>query len=91
MCVMVISSAQRLPSILEKLNKVDISHIYFHNTEAKGLGVPFVSLVPFTSLLVCDDVSMDPGNFKTAMLLHEAERMSIPVISEATLEETLAL
>ncbi len=89
MCVMVISSAERLPSILEKLSKVDVSHIYFHNTEAVGLGVPFVSLVPFANLLVCEDSSMETTDFRTAMLLREADRMNIPVLNEATLDLAL--
>jgi hypothetical protein len=90
MCVMVISTAAKLVSILEKLGRIDVSHIYFHNTEAKGLGVPFVSLVPFTNMLVCEDRAMEGADFRTAMLLREAHRMSIPVLSEATLGQTLA-
>jgi hypothetical protein len=90
MCVMVISSAERLPSILKKLSRIDVSHIYFHNTEARGLGVPFVSLVPFTNMLVCEDATMDAADFRTAMLLREADRMSIPVLSETLLGQTVA-
>jgi hypothetical protein len=87
---MVISSARRLSSILEKLDRVDVSHVYFHNTDARELGVPFVSLVPFTSLLVCDNATLETGDFRTAVLLREARRMSIPVLSESTLDQTLA-
>ncbi len=90
MCVMVISSAEKFPSILEKLQSVPVSHIYFHNTEAGGLGVPFVSLVPFTNMLVCEDDSLESSNFRTAALLREARRMRIPVLSETTLGQTLA-
>lgn len=89
MCIMVISSAEKLPSILQKLSGVDVSHIYFHNTDARELGVPFVSLVPFTNLLVCEEASMESSDFRTALLLREAGRMSIPVLSEATLDLTL--
>lgn len=89
MCIMVVSSAEKLPSILKKLNGVDVSHIYFHNTDARELGVPLVSLVPFTSLLVCEEASMESSDFRTALLLREAGRMSIPVLSEATLDQAL--
>lgn len=90
MCVLVISSAEKFSSILQKLNSIDVSHIYFHNTEARALGVPFVSLVPFAQMLVCEDGTMEAADFRTAMLLREAHRMSIPVVNEATLGQTLA-
>ncbi len=85
MCIMVISSVERLPAILQKLTRIDISHIYFHNTDAREIGVPFVSLVPFTNLLVCEDAMLDADDFRTGMLLREANKMSIPVVTDSNL------
>ncbi|MHC1745101.1 MAG: hypothetical protein AB9873_19020 [Syntrophobacteraceae bacterium] len=90
MCVMVISSSERLPLILEKLNDIDVSHLYFHNTQAGRLGVPFASLVPFANLLVCEDAALEATDFRTGMLLNEASRLNIPILSEAALGETLS-
>lgn len=90
MCVMVISPTHRLPSILQKLKRVDVSHLYFFNTETPtGLGVPFLSLVPFTNLVVCDDGVLNCRSFREGMLLGEAKRMQIPVLSERSLSEAL--
>jgi hypothetical protein len=54
------------------------------------LGVPFVSLVPFANLIVCEDATLDAADLRTGMLLREANKMNIPVLSEATLGEILA-
>ena len=90
MCVMVLSSASKLPSILQKLNNLDVSHLYFFNTEAPhGFGVPLLSLVPFANLLVCEDGVLDDRSLRNGMLLSEAKRMEIPVVSETALSETL--
>ena len=90
MCVMVISSASNLPSILQKLSSIDVSHLYFFNTESPhGLGVPLLSLVPFANLLVCEDGVLDDRNLRNGVLLGEAKRMQIPVVSETALSETL--
>ena len=90
MCVMVVSSTEKLASILLKLRKIDISHLYFYNTEApKGLGAPLISLVPFTNMLVCEDCVLESPDFHKGMLLHEAKRMDIPVLSETGLDTIL--
>lgn len=90
MCVMIISSTNKLPSILQKLNRVDVSHLYFFNTETPaGFGVPFLSLVPFANLVVCEDRILDCGDFREGMLLGEAKRMKVPVLSETRLTDAL--
>ncbi len=90
MCVMVLSSTGKLPSILQKLSSIEVSHLYFFNTEAPhGFGVPLLSLVPFANLLVCEDRVLDDGNLRNGVLLGEAKRMQIPVVSETALGEAL--
>ncbi len=86
MCVMVLCSKGRLPSILEKLRELDIHHMYFYNTEEpRRLGVPFLSLLPFANLLVCEDCVEDSAGLHERIILGEARRMSIPVLTETTL------
>jgi len=90
MCVMVLSSTGKLPSILQKLSSIEVSHLYFFNTEAAhGFGVPLLSLVPFANLLVCEDGVLDDRSLRNGMLLSEAKRMEIPVLSETALSEAL--
>ncbi|OPY08117.1 MAG: hypothetical protein A4E68_01426 [Syntrophaceae bacterium PtaB.Bin095] len=90
MCVMVLSSTGKLLSILQKLSSIEVSHLYFFNTEAAhGFGVPLLSLVPFANLLVCEDGVLDDRSLRNGMLLSEAKRMEIPVLSETALSEAL--
>ena len=90
MCIMVLSSTSKLPSILQKLNRIDVSHLYFLNTDTPcGFGAPLLSLVPFANLLVCEDGVLDDTSFRNGMLLGEARRMQIPVLSETSLSEAL--
>ena len=90
MCVMVVSSTGKLPSILEKLGKMDISHLYFYNSETPGgLGVPLISLVPFTNLVVLEDSVLDSSDFRKGMLICEAGRLNVPILSEASLGDVL--
>ncbi len=89
MCVMVVCSKGKLQSILERLGAMDVSHIYFYNTNApEGVRVPFISLVPFANMVVCEDSVLDSDDFREGMILHEAIRMSIPVVSERVLATT---
>lgn len=90
MCVMVLSSTGKLPAILRKLSSIEVSHLYFYNTEAPhGFGAPLLSLVPFANLLVCEDGVLDDGSLRNGVLLGEAKRMDIPVLSETALSEAL--
>lgn len=59
------------------------------NTDSRELGVPFVSLVPFADLVICEDAVLDSGDIRTEVLLREACKMNIPVISDRVLSETL--
>lgn len=86
MCIMVISSTAKLIEILPKLNKLDVSQIHFYNVEMEGdFGMPLVSLMPFTNLLVCEDSILDSSDFRDGPLVCEAERMNVPVLSETWL------
>lgn len=90
MCVMVLSTLQRLRSILEKLNNVDVSQVYFFNVDDKArLGVPCISLVPFINLLVCEDTVLARDGFREGILLCEAERFRVPILTETALDEIL--
>jgi len=90
MCVMVLSSTGKLPSILQKLSSIEVSHLYFFNTEAAhGLGFSPLSLIPFANFLGCEDGVLDDGNLRNGVLLGEAKRMQIPVVSETALGEAL--
>lgn len=87
MCVMVLSTLGKLKSILEKLNNIDISQVYFFNVDGGAkLGVPCISLMPFINLLVCEESMFGMEGFREGVLLHEAKRLSVPVISETGLE-----
>ncbi len=91
MCVMVLSSAERFNSILQKLSKTDISHIHFCNVGMEGgLGMPLISLMAFTELLVCEDSVLNSPGFREGWLIYEAERMNVPVLSETGLSEALS-
>ncbi len=90
MCVMVLSSAAKLPSILNRLRTLDVTHLYYFNTEAaEGFGVPLISLVPFAHLFVCEESVLDSADFRKGMVLREARRLDVPVVSEKNLESLL--
>ncbi len=90
MCVMVLSSTAKLPSILSKLRSMDVTHLYYFNTEStRGYGVPLISLVPFAELCVCEESVFDSPDFRKGMLLREARRLDVPVVSEQNLEALL--
>lgn len=90
MCVMVLGTLERLRFILEKLHRMDISQVYFFNmTGGAKLGVPCISLVPFINLLVCEDSVLDNADFREGILLCEAQRLNVPVLSEGRLSEIL--
>ncbi len=91
MCVMVLSSAARLSSILNKLRALEVTHLYYFNTEASNaFGMPLMSLVPFANLFICEDGVLEAPDFRKGMLLREASRMDVPVVSETGLEAMLA-
>ena len=89
MCVMVLSSTGKLPSILQSLSSIEVSHLSFNTEVPHGFGVPLLSLVPFANLLVCEDRVLDDGNLRNGVPLGEAKRMKIPVVSETALGEAL--
>ncbi len=89
MCVMVVCSKGKLPSILERLDGMDVSHVYFYNTDAsKGVRVPFITLVRFTNMVVCEESVLNSADFREAMIIHQANRMSITVVNERDLAGT---
>jgi len=53
------------------------------------LGFSPLSLIPFANFLGCEDGVLDDGNLRNGVLLGEAKRMQIPVVSETALGEAL--
>jgi hypothetical protein len=89
---MVVGSTERFNAILQKLCKLDVSQIHFYNVEAEGdFGMPLISLIPFTNLLICEDSIFASPVFRDSPLLSEAERMNVPVLSETGFDEVLAV
>jgi hypothetical protein len=70
---------------------MEVTHLYYFNTEAAhGFGVPLMSLIPFVQLFICEDSVLEAPDFRKGMLLSEASRMDVPVVSETRLEAMLA-